>query len=64
MHPNSVSTCLARDIKELSHKGEITNLDLEISGLLMLWLVMEEVCPKLRSAYIALFSETLPLLDG
>ena len=31
------------DIKELFHKGDITNSDLEISGLLMLWLVMEEV---------------------
>ena len=28
------------DTKELFHKGDITNLDLEISGLLMLWLVM------------------------
>ena len=28
-------------IKELFHKGDITNSDLEMAGLLMLWLVME-----------------------
>ena len=26
----------------------------------MLWIVMEEVCPKLRSAYVALFSDNSP----
>ena len=31
-----------------------------MSGLLMLWLVMEGVCPRLRSAYVALFSENSP----
>ena len=36
------------DIKELFHKGNITKSNLEMTGLLMLWLVMEEVCPKLR----------------
>ena len=45
------------DIKELFHKGNITNSDLEMAGLLMLWLVMEEVFPKLRAVYVALFSE-------
>ena len=51
--------CLAcpDDINELSHKGNITNLDLEMSGLLMLLLVMEEACPKLQAAYVALFSD-------
>ena len=28
--------------------------------LLILWLVMEEVCLKLRSAYVALFSDNSP----
>ena len=44
-------------VKELFRKGDITNLDLEMAGLLMLRLVMEEVCPKLRAAYVALFSD-------
>ena len=54
--------CLAwpDDIKELFHKGNITNLDLEIAVLLMLWLLMEEVCPELRAAYVLLFSVNSP----
>ena len=56
--------CLAwaEDIKELFHKGDITNSDLEMAGLLMLWLAMEEVCPKLQAAHIALFSENSPTI--
>ena len=44
------------DENELFHKGDITNSDLEMAGLLILWLVIEEVCPQLQSAYVALFS--------
>ena len=33
-----------------------------MAGLLMLWLVMEEVCPELRAAYLALFSENPPTI--
>ena len=33
-----------------------------MEGLLMLWLVMEEVCPKLRSAHVALFSDNSPTI--
>ena len=50
------------DIKELFHKGNITKSDLEMTGLLMLWLVMEEVCPKLQAAYVALFSDNSPTI--
>ena len=50
------------DIKELFHKSNITNSGLEMAGLLMLWLVMEEVCPKLRAAYVAFFSDNLPTI--
>ena len=50
------------DIKELFHKGEITNSDLEMAGLLMLWLVMEEVCLKLIAAHIAMFSDNSPTI--
>ena len=52
------------DIKELFHKGNITNSDLEMAGLLMLWLLMEEVFPKLRSSYDALFSDNSPAIGG
>ena len=56
--------CLAwpEDIKELFHKGDIINSDLEISGLLMLWLVMEEVCPKLQAAYFAFSGYNSPTI--
>ena len=50
------------DIKELFHKGDITNSDLEMAGLLMIWLVIEEVFPKLRAAHVALFSDNLPTI--
>ena len=50
------------DIKELFHKGKIKNLDLEMAILLMLWLVMEEVYPKLRADYVALFSDNSPTI--
>ena len=48
------------NIKELFRKWDITNLDVEMEGLLMLWIVMEEVCAQLRAAYVALFSDNLP----
>ena len=38
------------DMKELFHKGNIKNSDLEMAGLLMLWLVVEEVRLKVRAA--------------
>ena len=56
--------CLAcpDDTKELFHKGNIKNLDLEIAVLLMIWIVMKELCPKLRAAYVALFSDNSPTI--
>ena len=50
------------DIKELFYKWYITNSDLEIAGLLMLWIVMVEVYPKLRAALVALFSDNSPTI--
>ncbi len=40
--------------------GSITNSDLEMAGLLTLWLVMEDVCPTLPNAHVALFSDNSP----
>ena len=60
--PTVVRLAWSDDVKELFHKGNITNSDLEMSGLLLLWLVMEEVCPKLRAAYVALFSDNSPTI--
>ena len=34
-----------------------------MSGLLMLWIVMEEVCPKLWASYVVLFSDNSPTIE-
>jgi len=47
-------------IRELYHDNKITNSDLELAGLLFLWLVMELVCGDLREQRAALFSDNSP----
>jgi hypothetical protein len=42
--------------------GKITNSDLEMAGLLLLWLAMEEVCGPLRDKCIALSGGNSPLI--
>ena len=41
-------------------KGSISNSDLEAAGLLLLWLVMEEVCDLTAGAHVALFNDNSP----
>ena len=41
-------------------KGRITNSDLELAGLLLLWLIMEEVCPLTLACHCGLFSDNQP----
>ena len=48
------------DIKAVFARGEITNSDLECAGLLLLWLVMEEVCPLEIGSRVALWSNNSP----
>jgi hypothetical protein len=43
--------------------GTITNSDLEMAGLLCLWLVMEAVCGTLREWRVALFSDNNPTMS-
>jgi hypothetical protein len=43
--------------------GNLTNSDLECAGLLLLWLVMEEVCDPQPGAHIALFSDNSPTVS-
>ena len=40
--------------------GTITNSDLEMAGLLLLWLVIEAVVPDLRHKHVALLSDNSP----
>jgi hypothetical protein len=49
-----------QEIKDLYHYDAITNSDLEMAGLPLLWLVMESVCRSLREKRVALFSDNTP----
>jgi len=50
-------------VTEDNRKGRITNSDLEMAGLLMLWLVMEEVCGPMEKQRVALFSNNDPTVS-
>ena len=58
-----------QDIKEevwktnSGKKGNLTNSDLECAGLLLLWLVMEEVCGLTAGDHVALFSDNSPTVS-
>ena len=43
--------------------GKLTNSDLECAGLLMLWLVMEDVCNITKGDRVALFSDNQPTVS-
>jgi hypothetical protein len=43
--------------------GKINNSDLEMAGLLFLWLCMEAITPDLAQKHIALFSNNLPTVS-
>ena len=47
-------------IQDLYRKEVIINSDLEWYGLLLFWLIIEEVCPESRDAYVALWSDNSP----
>ncbi len=56
-------TEIKNDIKTVQNpKGKISNSDLEMAGLLMLWLVIEGVCNNLCEKRITLFSDNLPTI--
>lgn len=50
-------------VTETNRKGSITNSDLEMAGLFLLWLVMEEVCGDMRNKHVALFSDNDPTVS-
>jgi hypothetical protein len=43
-------------------KGTITNSDLEMAGLLLLWLTMEGVCGTLQEKCVAMFGDNSPFI--
>ena len=50
-------------VSSTNPKGTITNSDLEMAGLLLLWLCMEGIAPDLAHKHIALFSNNLPAVS-
>ena len=55
---------IKRDIVTMKNRrGGVTNSDLEMAGLLMTWLVMEEVCGNLRERRVAVFSDNDPTVS-
>ena len=51
------------EVKDAYHAKKISNSDLEMAGLLFLWLVMELVCGNLREKRVTLFSDNSPMLS-
>jgi hypothetical protein len=47
-------------VSQSNPAGTITNSDLEMAGLLLLWLVIEEVCELEAASHCALFSDNSP----
>ena len=47
-------------ISNSNPSGNLANSDLECAGLLMLWLVMEDVCDITTGTHVALFSDNIP----
>ena len=50
-------------VSDSNPNGKITNSDLECAGLLMLWLVMEDVCNITSGTHVALFSDNSPTVS-
>jgi len=53
----------ANVISEANPKRSITNSDLELASLVLLWLMMEHVCGPLAEKRIALFSDNSPTVS-
>ena len=49
-------------VSEQNPNGRITNSDLELAGMVILWLIMEAVCSDLADAHCALFSDNSPTI--
>ena len=53
----------ARLVSELNPSGDITNSDLEMAGMLVLFLIMEDVCGDLHKKHVALYSDNSPTVS-
>ena len=50
-------------VTESNPNGRITDSDLEMAGLLMLWRVMESICDIPIACHCALFSDNKPMMS-
>jgi hypothetical protein len=50
----------SQEVKDAYRAKTVSNSDLEMAGLLFLWLVMESVCGDLQEKRVALFSNNSP----
>jgi hypothetical protein len=50
-------------ISDKNRTGRITNSDLEMAGLLLLWLMIKHICKSLTEKRIALFSDNSPTVS-
>ncbi len=55
---------IKQDIISLNNPtGRLTNSDLEMEGLVILWLVIEGICDNLREKRVTLLSDNLPTIS-
>ena len=52
-----------RLVSESNPSGDITNSDLEMAGMLMLFCIMEDVCGDLQERHLALYSDNSPTVS-
>jgi hypothetical protein len=50
-------------VSEANPHGRITNSDVEMAGLMLLWIAIEGVCPTLADTHVALFSDNSPTVS-
>jgi hypothetical protein len=50
-------------ISNTNRNGKITNLNLKMAGLLLLWLMIEHTCTNLTEKHIAIFSDNSPTVS-
>ena len=68
MHTNSIWHAMARLSKKRNNLkfqpyGDVKNLDLKMAGLLLLWLVTEEVCKVKYGDHVDVFSDNHPTVS-
>ena len=50
-------------ISDNNPEGTLTNNDLEMAGLVLLWLAIEATCPDLEGSHVALYSDNTPTVS-